>query len=118
MTLSLAAGRTNQAQRPMSDVSNNHKHLEFIQASMSRMSGNLFLLEAWSVTLIAARFALAAKDTNKAHIVCRLFSVAHRLVLGRVFPFNGETLPVTVRAYEATQGGRYRLLNEYRAVQE
>lgn len=57
----------------MSDISNKHKHLEFIQASIGRMSGNLFLLKGWSVTLIAALFALAAKDTNKAYIVVAYF---------------------------------------------
>lgn len=57
----------------MSDISNKHKHLEFIQASISRMSGNLFLLKGWSITLIAALFALAAKDANKAYIVVAYF---------------------------------------------
>lgn len=57
----------------MSDISNKHKHLEFIQASISRMSGNLFLLKGWSITLIAALFALAAKDTNKAYIIVAYF---------------------------------------------
>jgi uncharacterized membrane protein len=59
--------------RPMSDTTNKHKHLEFIQASISRMSGNLFLLKGWSITLIAALFALAAKDTNKAYIIVAYF---------------------------------------------
>lgn len=57
----------------MSESPNKHKHLEFIQASISRMSGNLFLLKGWSITLIAALFALAAKDTNKAYIVVAYF---------------------------------------------
>lgn len=57
----------------MTDISNKHKHLEFIQASISRMSGNLFLLKGWSVTLIAALFALAAKDTNKSYILIAYF---------------------------------------------
>jgi len=57
----------------MSEISNKHKHLEFIQASISRMSGNLFLLKGWSITLIAALFALAAKDTNRAFIVVAYF---------------------------------------------
>lgn len=52
---------------------NKHKHLEFIQTSINRMSGNLFLLKGWSVTLIAALFALAAKDTNKAYILIAYF---------------------------------------------
>lgn len=55
------------------DASNKHKHLEFIQASINRMSGNLFLLKGWSITLIAGLFALAAKDTNKAYILIAYF---------------------------------------------
>jgi hypothetical protein len=37
------------------------------------MAGNLFLLKGWSVTLIAALFALAAKDTNKLYILIAYF---------------------------------------------
>lgn len=55
------------------DISNKHKHLEFIQASINRMSGNLFLLKGWSITLIAGLFALAAKDTSKAYILIAFF---------------------------------------------
>lgn len=57
----------------MSETPNKHKHLEFIQVSINRMSGNLFLLKGWSITLIAALFALAAKDTNKAYILIAYF---------------------------------------------
>lgn len=72
MTPSLAAGRIAK-HCAMSDISNKHKHLEFIQASISRMSANLFLLKGWSVTLIAALFALAAKDTNQVYIIVAYF---------------------------------------------
>ncbi len=41
-----------------------NKHLEFVQATITRMAGNSFLIRGWSVTLVAALFALAAKDTN------------------------------------------------------
>ena len=57
----------------MSDTLNKHKHLEFIQAAIGRMSGNLFLLKGWSITLIAALFALAAKDSNQAYILIAYF---------------------------------------------
>lgn len=40
------------------------KHLEFIQQAINRMASNLFLLKGWTVTLIAALFALAAKESN------------------------------------------------------
>ena len=72
MTPSPAAGRP-ATDFTMSDISNKHKHLEFIQSSIGRMSGNLFLLKGWSITLIAALFALAAKDTNKSFIVVAYF---------------------------------------------
>lgn len=55
------------------DTPNKHKHLEFIQAAVSRMAGNLFLLKGWSVTLIAALFALAAKDSNQLYILIAYF---------------------------------------------
>jgi hypothetical protein len=40
------------------------KHLEFIQAAISRMAGNSALLKGWSVTVATALFALATKDSN------------------------------------------------------
>lgn len=42
------------------------KHLEFIQTIIARMAGNSFLLKGWTVTLAAALFALAAKESNGA----------------------------------------------------
>lgn len=54
-------------------ISNKHKHLDFIQSAINRMAGNLFLLKGWSITLIAALFALAAKDTNKSYFVIAYF---------------------------------------------
>lgn len=53
--------------------SNKHKHLEFLQSTINRMAGNLFLLKGWSITLIAALFALAAKDSNKAYAALAYF---------------------------------------------
>ena len=40
------------------------KHLELVQSIISRLAGNSFLLKGWTVTLSAALFALAAKDSN------------------------------------------------------
>lgn len=45
------------------------KHLEMIQGVIDRMAGNLFFLKGWAITLIAALFALSAKDTNSAYIL-------------------------------------------------
>ncbi|HWT71787.1 MAG TPA: hypothetical protein VN361_06360, partial [Oxalicibacterium sp.] len=57
----------------MDTPSNKHKHLEFIQAAVNRMAGNLFLLKGWSITLIAALFALATKDSNQFYILIAYF---------------------------------------------
>jgi hypothetical protein len=53
--------------------SNKHKHLEFVQTAVNRMAANLFLLKGWSITLVAALFALAAKDANKSYILIAYF---------------------------------------------
>jgi hypothetical protein len=50
-------------------MENKQKHLEFIQAAVSRMASNLFLLKGWTVTLIAALFALAAKDSKPVYFL-------------------------------------------------
>lgn len=54
------------------------KHLEMIQGIINRMASNSFLLKGWSVTLISALFALAAKDSNQffsflAYFPCVVF---------------------------------------------
>ena len=43
---------------------NKTAHLQMIQGVINRMAGNSFLLKGWSVTLIAALFALAAAATK------------------------------------------------------
>lgn len=50
-------------------MENKLKHLEFIQLVITRMNINSFLLKGWSVTLVAALFAFAAKDTNIDYVL-------------------------------------------------
>jgi hypothetical protein len=50
-------------------MGNKQKHLEFIQSAVGRMASNLFLLKGWTITLIAALFALAAKDSDRAYFM-------------------------------------------------
>jgi len=54
-------------------MENKIKHLEFLQGAINRMSGNLFLLKGWTVTLIAALFALSARDANQAYAAIAYF---------------------------------------------
>jgi hypothetical protein len=46
-------------------MENKQKHLEFIQNVITRMNTNSFLIKGWTITIVAALFALAAKDANK-----------------------------------------------------
>src|SRR4051812_6852132 len=49
------------------------KHLEFIQLAINRMASNLFLLKGWTVTLIAALFALAATESKSFYFPLAYF---------------------------------------------
>lgn len=49
-------------------MSNKHKHMEFIQAVVNRLSHNSFLLKGWSVVLVSALFALSASGSNMAFL--------------------------------------------------
>ena len=44
-------------------------HLEFIQDVITRMNSNSFLIKGWSVTLVAAIFALATKDADLKYAI-------------------------------------------------
>ncbi len=50
------------------------KHLEFIQAVISRMSTSSFLFKGWAITLAAGLSAFAAVDTRAALLVVALIS--------------------------------------------
>lgn len=49
------------------------KHLEFVQGVINRMGQNSFLIKGWTVTLVSALFALAAKDTNQKFVIVAYF---------------------------------------------
>lgn len=45
------------------------KILEMIQGIVNRMSSNSFTLKGWSITLVAAIFALSIQDVNKDYFI-------------------------------------------------
>jgi hypothetical protein len=68
------------------------KHLEFVQAAISRMASNSFVVKGWSITIVAAFFGLAAKDAKPIFALLALFPAlsfwgldAHYLRLERLF---------------------------------
>ncbi len=54
-------------------MENKIRHLEIIQGVINRMANNSFLLKGWSVVLVAALFALAAKDSSAGFIYLAYF---------------------------------------------
>lgn len=52
---------------------NKRSHLEMIQGVVNRLSQNSFLLKGWSVVLVSALMALAAKDSNIIFIILAYF---------------------------------------------
>lgn len=50
------------------------KHLEFIQAVISRMAQNSFLFKGWAITIAAGLSALAAVNTKNALLAIALVS--------------------------------------------
>ena len=51
------------------------KHLEFIQSIINRMACYSFLLKGWTVTIVAALFALAADKADLRFVILALFPV-------------------------------------------
>ena len=54
-------------------MDNKRAHLEMIQAIITRMSVNSFLLKGWSVVLVSALFALAAGNSEKLFVYLAYF---------------------------------------------
>jgi uncharacterized membrane protein YqaE (UPF0057 family) len=66
-------------------MDNKLKHMEMIQNVISRMAGNSFLLKGWSVVLVSALFALAAKDANIALVLLAYFPAIIFFILDAYF---------------------------------
>jgi len=50
------------------------KHLEMVQAVINRMAGSSMTIKGWSITLVSALFALAAKDAEFRYVIVSYFS--------------------------------------------
>ena len=58
----------------MSTIDAKLKHLEFIQAAISRMATNSFLFKGWAITLAAGLSAFGAVNTKTALLAIALVS--------------------------------------------
>lgn len=61
------------------------KHLEMIQAIITRMSNSSFLIKGWAITLISALMALSAKDANVNFLVISFLVIIMFWVLDTFF---------------------------------
>ena len=62
--------------RPRADWRNmedKRTHLQMIQAVITRLSGNSFLIKGWTVTLVSALFALAVAGTSPFFVYLAYF---------------------------------------------
>ena len=86
------------------DEQNNRiAHLGFIQGIIARMGANSFLLKGWSVTLVAAMAALAAKDADKSFFLLAFFPV---FIFWWLDGFYLHTEKLYRRLYEKVADGR------------
>lgn len=49
-----------------------HKHLEFLQLTITRMGANSFLIKGWTVTLISALFVLSSNEAGQFFVLLAL----------------------------------------------
>ena len=71
-------------------------HLGFIQAVITRMGTNSFLLKGWSITLVAAIFALSAKDADHRFVLLAYFPVIVFLGVGWFLLAPRKAFPKTL----------------------
>ena len=64
------------------------KHLEMIQSVTTRMATNSFMIKGWSITLVSALFALAAKDADNRYVLISYFPIAMFWFLDGYFLFQ------------------------------
>lgn len=80
-----------------------HKHLEFIQNAISRMSQNSYLLKGWTVTLVAATFAVSISVGSVWLVATALFPTVAFALLDAHY-LRGERL--FRRLYDAVRRDR------------
>ena len=68
------------------------KHLEFVQAVITRLASNSFLLKGWATTLAASGFALVAADTASWYILAAVLFATVTLWMLDAFYLRQERL--------------------------
>ncbi len=78
------------------------RHLEMIQAVISRMAQNSFTIKAWTVTLVAGLFALAADKSDPVFVLITFVPVIAFWILDGYFLWQERLFR---RLYDLTRKG-------------
>lgn len=101
------------------------KHLEFIQAIITRMNSNSFQLKGWAITIVSALLALYASSSNVTYIFIAiaptvLFWFLDTYYLQQERKFRGVyddavalSVPVFVMPIQNYTGGKYSFFNVF-----
>lgn len=81
-------------------MDNKRAHLEMIQGIINRMGANSFLLKGWTITLVAALFALAQKESNSAYMFLAYFPAIIFWVLDGYYLWQERLFSKAVRQGE------------------
>lgn len=88
------------------------KHLELIQGIISRMAQNSFQLKGWTVTLIAALFALAARDADDKYIILAYFPAIVFWILDSYYLSQERYFRYLYDEVRQKNGRKYRFFHE------
>ena len=64
---------------------NKHKHLDYIQSTITRMATNSFMIKGWSITLVSALLALSANSNDKRFILVAYYPIIMFWILDSYF---------------------------------
>jgi 4-amino-4-deoxy-L-arabinose transferase-like glycosyltransferase len=78
------------------------EHLSMIQTIITRMGTNSFLIRGWAVTILAATFALAAKDANEYFVLIGYFVVPMFWLLDGYYLHQERSFPSLYDAVRKT----------------
>jgi hypothetical protein len=90
------------------------KHLEFVQAVISRLATNSFLFKGWAITLAAGLSAFGAANAKHALFAIALISTVMFWALDGYYLWLERKLHRSVRLCRSQEGRSDRLLDEDR----
>lgn len=80
------------------------KHLEMIQAVITRMANNSFLVKGWSIVLVSALFVLAGKDTKLYFVYLGFFPALTFLFLDGYYTWQEKLFRALYDGIRIKQG--------------